>query len=157
MKAPIVRLYGVIIVLFAVLIGFTSRWSVFEAKALRDNTNNRRGLLQEQRIKRGLIRSADGKLLAGSQALSGKRYRRRYPQGELFGHPVGYAFTSIGRSGLERQYNDRLVGRRTELVSVFDSLLSRTPGGDDLRTTLDSRAQEVALKALRGSPSGKGA
>jgi peptidoglycan glycosyltransferase len=156
-KAPIVRLYAVIIVLFAILIAFTSRWAVFEAEALRDNANNRRGLLQEQRIKRGIIRSADGKLLAGSQALAGKRYRRRYPLGEAFGHPIGYAFTSIGRSGLEKEYNDRLVGRRTELVSVFDSLLSKTPGGDDLQTTLDSQAQEVALRALRGSPSGKGA
>ena len=156
MKPPIVRLYALIIVLFAILIGFTSRWSVFEAEALRDKTANRRGLLQEQRIKRGVIRTADGKLIAGSQALSGKRYRRRYPTGPLFGHPVGYAFTSIGRSGLEKEYNDRLVGRRTELVSVFDSLLSRQPGGDDLQTTLDSRAQDVALKALEASPTGKG-
>jgi peptidoglycan glycosyltransferase len=157
MKAPIVRLYALIIVLFAVLIGFTSRWSVFEAEALRDNPANRRALLQEQRVKRGVIRSADGKLLAGNQSMPGKRYRRRYPLGDVFGHPVGYSYTSIGRSGLEKRYNDRLVGRRTELVSVFDSLLSKTPGGDDLQTTLDSHAQEVALKALRGSPSGKGA
>jgi penicillin-binding protein A len=157
MKAPIVRLYAVIIVLFAILIGFTSRWSVFEAEALRDNANNRRGLLQEQRIKRGIIRTADGKLLAGSQALAGKRYRRRYPLGDAFGHPVGYAFTSIGRSGLEKEYNDRLVGRRTELVSVFDSLLSKTPGGDDLTTTLDAEAQATAQRALKATPSGKGA
>ena len=157
MKAPIVRLYALIIVLFAILIGFTSRWAVFEAEALRDKTANRRGLLQEQRIKRGVIRTADGKLVAGSEALSGKRYRRRYPLGPLFGHPIGYAFTSIGRSGLEKEYNDRLVGRRTELVSVFDSLLSRAPGGDDLRTTLDEQAQEVALKALQASPSRRGA
>jgi penicillin-binding protein A len=157
MKAPIVRLYAVIIVLFAILIGFTSRWSVFEAEALRDNANNRRGLLQEQRIKRGIIRTADGKLLAGSQALPGKRYRRRYPLGDAFGHPIGYAFTSIGRSGLEKEYNDRLVGRRTELVSVFDSLLSKTPGGDDLTTTLDAEAQATAQRALKATPSGKGA
>ena len=157
MKAPIVRLYAVIIVLFAILVGFTSRWSVFEAEALRDNPNNRRALLQEQRIKRGDIRSADGKLLAGSERLPGKRYRRRYPTSELFGHPVGYAYTSIGRSEIEKYYNDRLVGRRTELVSVFDSLLSRSPGGNDLRTTLDSKAQDVAMRALSQSPSGKGA
>ena len=156
MKAPIVRLYALIIVLFAILIAFTSRWAVFDAEALRDKTANRRGLLQEQRIKRGVIRTADGKVIAGSEALSGKRYRRRYPLGPLFGHPVGYAFTSIGRSGLEKEYNDRLVGRRTELVSVFDSLLSRQPGGDDLHTTLDAEAQEVAQKALEASPSGKG-
>jgi peptidoglycan glycosyltransferase len=157
MKQPIARLFGLIVVLFAVLVGFTSYWSVFDAKALRDNPNNRRGLLQEERIKRGVIRSADGKLLAGSVRGAGKTYSRRYPTGPLFGHPVGYAYTSIGRSGLEKQYNDQLTGRRTELVSVFDSLLNKHPGGDDLETTLDSKAQKVALAALKGSPSGKGA
>ena len=34
MKAPIVRLYAAVILLFAILIGFTSRWSVFEAQGL---------------------------------------------------------------------------------------------------------------------------
>ena len=157
MKQPITRLFGLVVLLFAVLIGFTSYWSVFDAKALRDNPNNRRGLLQEQRIKRGVIRASDGKLLAGSVRQPGKTYTRRYPAGPLFGHPVGYAYTSIGRSGLEKQYNDRLIGRRTELVSVFDSLLSKQPGGDDLETTLVPKAQQVALDALKGSPSGKGA
>ena len=32
----IVKLFGFIVVLFAVLIGFTSYWSVFDAKALRE-------------------------------------------------------------------------------------------------------------------------
>jgi len=150
-KAPIVRLYGLVIVLFAVLIGFTSYWSVFDAKALRDHRANRRTLLQEERIKRGTIKSADGKLLAGSEALPGKRYRRRYPTAELFGHPVGYSYTEIDRAGLEKEYNDRLTGRRTELVSVFDSLLGRDRVGDDLETTLSARAQRVALDALRAT------
>lgn len=152
MNAPIVRLYGVIVVLFALLVGFTSRWTVFDAEALRDNPNNRRGLLQEQRIKRGAIRSADGRLLARSVRASGSgstaTYRRRYPSGSLFAHAIGYSFTDIGRSGLERSRNDELTGRETELVSVFDSLLGRDPKGNDLQTTLDARAQELAVRLL---------
>ena len=75
--------------LFALLVGFTSRWTVFEAEALRDNANNRRELLAEQRIKRGVIRADDGEVLAGSRALAQKRFGRRYPTGELFAHAVG--------------------------------------------------------------------
>ena len=157
MKAPIVRLFALVVVLFGVLIGFTSYWSVFAADDLRTNTANRRDELQEERIKRGVIRTADGELLAGSRRGQGGVYRRRYPQGELFGHPVGYAFTSIGRSGLEESYNDALTGRRSELVSVFDSLLDRKRVGQDLETTLEERAQRVALDGIRNSPSGKGA
>jgi penicillin-binding protein A len=156
-KAPIVRLFGLVIVLFGVLIGFTSYWSVFAAEDLRDNTANHRDELQEQRIKRGTIRTADGKLIAGSTRQPGGTYRRRYPLGSLFGHPVGYAFTNLGRSGLEQQYNDELTGRRTELVSVFDSLLNKKRTGQDLETTLDARVQQIATEGLRNSPSGKGA
>ena len=50
MNAPIVRLFGLVIVLFGLLVAFTSRWTVFEAEALRDNPNNRRILFEEQRI-----------------------------------------------------------------------------------------------------------
>ena len=31
MSTPIIRLFGVIVVLFALLIGWTSRWTVFDA------------------------------------------------------------------------------------------------------------------------------
>ncbi len=157
MKAPILRLYGLVFLLFAVLVGFTSYWSVFDADALRTNPDNRRTLLQEEKIKRGVIRTADGAVIAGSERLSGGRYRRRYPLGELFGHPVGYAFTSIGRSGLERFYNDRLTGVRTELIGVVDSILDRPREGQDLETTLDAKIQKLAVDQLKASPSGKGA
>ncbi len=156
MKAPIMRLYGVVVVLFAVLIGFTSYWSVFEAEALRNQPANRRDELQEQRIRRGIIRTADGKLIAGSRKLSDGRYRRRYPQGKLFGHPIGYNFANLGASGIETFYNDQLTGRRTELVSVFDSLLGRDRIGQDLQTTLDAKAQEVAQGALAAAQGGRG-
>ena len=150
MNPPIVRLFTLFVLLFAVLLAFTSRWTVFEAEALRDNPNNRRAILAEERIKRGVIRSSDGKVLAGSTRLKGKRYGRRYPTGELFGHPIGYSYTRIGRSGLERSRNDQLIGRETELVSVVDSLFGRDQVGHDIQTTLNARAQEVALRGLDG-------
>ena len=45
---PIVRLYGLVVVLFALLIAFTSRWTVFEAASLRQNPLNRRALLEQE-------------------------------------------------------------------------------------------------------------
>ncbi len=61
---PVGRLFVLVVVLFAVLVGFTSRWTVFDAQALRENPANHRILLQEERIKRGVIRAADGTALA---------------------------------------------------------------------------------------------
>jgi penicillin-binding protein A len=151
MNRPVLRLYGLVVVLFGVLVVFTSRWTVFEAAALRDNKLNRRELLQEQRIRRGTIRSADGKVLARAVPEQGETFGRRYPTRALFAHAIGYSYTTIGRAGLERSRNDELTGRRTELVSALESILGRSEEGDDVRTTLDARAQQVAMNALRDS------
>jgi penicillin-binding protein A len=151
MNQPVLRLYVLVVLLFGLLIAFTSRWTVFEAEALRDNALNRRELLQEQKIRRGTIRSADGTLLARSVRRPGDIYTRRYPTRDLFAHAVGYSFTTIGRAGLERSRNDELTGQRTELVTALESILGRSEEGDDVRTTLDADAQQAAVDALRAS------
>src|SRR5215210_3389159 len=150
MNTPIIRLYALIALLFGVLVFATSWWSVFKAKDLRENTANRRPLLAEERIKRGTIRSADGRVLARSVKIDKDRYGRRYPTDNLFAHAVGYSYTSIGRSGLEQFRNDPLTGRRTELIGAVDSLLNKRNVGDSLRTTLNSKAQQAAVDALKG-------
>ena len=150
MNAPIIRLYGLIAVLFGVLVFATSWWSVFTAKALRDNAANRRPLLAEERIKRGTIRSADGKVVARSVKIDKERYARRYPTKDMFAHAIGYSYTSIGRSGLEEFRNDPLTGRRTELIGAVDSLLNKRNVGDSIRTTLNSKAQQAAIDGLKG-------
>jgi penicillin-binding protein A len=147
---PVLRLFGLVIVLFGVLVVFTSRWTVFEAGQLRDNPKNARALLQEQRIKRGTIRSADGRILARSVPAQGETFRRRYPTDDLFAHAVGYSYIDLGRAGLERSRNEELSGQRTELVSAVESILGRSQEGFDVRTTLSARAQRTAIDALAG-------
>ena len=157
MNAPIIRLFGLVVVLFAVLIAFTSRWAVFESKSLNDKTLNKRGVLEAARIKRGLIKAADGTVLARSLKQSGGVYERTYPTGDLFSHAVGYSFTDIGQAGLERSYNDSLVGKRQGLDSLFDQLSGGRKEGDDLSLTLNPRAQKIANDALRATGNGRGA
>jgi peptidoglycan glycosyltransferase len=150
MNAPIARLFVVVVVLFAVLVGFTSRWTVFDANALRDNPKNRRELLEEQQIRRGLIRAADDTVLARSLQQRDKSYVRTYPPGRLFSHAVGYSFVRQGRAGLERFYDDDLSGRNSELGSLIDRLSGSEQVGDNLVTSLDPAAQRVALQQLAG-------
>ncbi|HEX6023911.1 MAG TPA: penicillin-binding protein 2 [Solirubrobacter sp.] len=148
MNVPIYRLFALFVVLFAVLVAFSSRWAVFGATALRENPDNSRVVLEEQRIKRGVIRAANNDVLAGSRALPDKRYERRYPTGSLFAQPVGFDSVRFGRAGLERYYNDALTGRKEELASIVDSLIERDRVGDDLHTTLEPKAQQVAFDQL---------
>jgi peptidoglycan glycosyltransferase len=150
MNAPIARLFVVVVLLFALLVGFTSRWTVFEAEALRENPNNRRILFEEQRIKRGIIRADDGTILAANRRLPQERWARRYPTGDLFAQPVGFTSLDRGRTGLEDYYNDPLTGRRTDAIGALERLLGPQDVGDDLRTTLSPRAQETAYQGLAG-------
>jgi penicillin-binding protein A len=149
-NAPIRRLYVLFLVLFGVLVYFTSKNAVFDAEALRDNTLNRRALLEEQRIHRGTIRAADGTVVARSIKQRGDVYTRRYPTNGLFAHAIGYSYTTLGRAGLERSRNDDLIGKNNELTSILDELRGKQQTGDALRTTLDPAAQRVAYQQLAG-------
>jgi peptidoglycan glycosyltransferase len=147
----IVKLFGFVVVLFAILVGFTSYWSVFDAKALKEKEANKRPLLEQQQIRRGRILAADGTVIAKSVAKghgSGLRYVRRYPEGALYGHPIGYSFVRYGDSEFEQFHNDRLVGEESEFGSILDQLSGRTQEGDDVVTSLDPAAQRTALADL---------
>jgi penicillin-binding protein A len=156
----IVKLFAFIVVLFGVLIGFTSYWSVFEAEALKEKEANKRPLFEQQRIKRGRILTADGVVIARSVPKGegdGKRYVRRYPEGSLYGHPIGYSFVRQGDSEFEQFHNDELVGEESEFTSILDELRGLEPEGNDIVTNIDSEAQRVALSALESESAGAGA
>lgn len=154
MNRQIVKLFALIAALFAVLVGFTSYWSVFDAKALKEESANKYPLLEQQQIRRGRVLAADGTVIASSVARghgAGLRYVRRYPEGDLFGHPVGYSYAREGDSELEQSHNEELVGNGSEFSSILDELSGRAKRGDDLVTNLDPAAQRVALQGLEAA------
>jgi peptidoglycan glycosyltransferase len=148
---PIIRLYGLVAVLFALLVAFTSRWTIFDASSLRDNKLNERTLLEQQRVNRGPIVAADGTVLARSVRMSGGTYQRTYPTGELFAAPIGYDYVApdLGNAGLERFRNKELGAQTgTNLQSVLDQLQGKEPQGEKVVTTLVPSAQRAAVAAL---------
>ncbi|HSR94152.1 MAG TPA: penicillin-binding protein 2 [Solirubrobacterales bacterium] len=151
MNRQIVKLFGLIVALFAVLIGFTSYWSVFDANALKGKEANKRPLLEQQQIKRGRILAADGTVLARSVAKghgASRRYVRRYPGGALYGHPIGYSFVRQGDSEFEKYHDDELVGNESEFGSILDQLRGKRQEGNDIVTNIEPEAQRVALADL---------
>lgn len=151
MNRPILRLYGLVVLLFALLVGFTSRWTIFDASSLRENPLNKRALLEQERVQRGAILAADGTVLARSLRTREGTYERTYPTGELFAAPIGYSFVDPGNTGLERYRNPALTGFEKEnLQSLLDQLQGRSDRGDRVLSTLVPSAQRVALQALAG-------
>jgi penicillin-binding protein A len=152
-NAQVAKLFGLIVLMFAVLIGFTSYWSVFDAEALKDERANKRPLLEQLQVHRGTIFGDDGTVIARSVKEgrgAGRFFTRRYPQGSLFGHPIGYSFLDVGQSGFERYHNDELVGNESEFSSILDQLQGNRQEGDNIVSSLDPAAQRVALEQLAG-------
>jgi penicillin-binding protein A len=153
----ITQVFALMLILFAVLVGASSWWTVFGADGLKNNPSNRRGLLQEQRIPRGLILTDNGDAAARSVRQgrgNSLRYVRTYPTGNLFSNVIGYSFIQLGRAGLEKSENDALAGNQNEFSSIVDQLLNRPQEGFDVHTTLDTGAQRLARQLLAGKGRG---
>jgi penicillin-binding protein A len=153
----IARLALVGVGLVAALIVATTYWQTWATAGLADRQDNEIQRVAQFSIKRGLIRAADGTILAtnrkrrvGGQTL----YFRRYPQHGLFAHVVGYSTQSRSRSGLESSENDYLTGSNANLKTILDTTYDRIRGatvkGNDLWLTLRPGAQKVAMEQLAG-------
>jgi peptidoglycan glycosyltransferase len=138
-----------VFLLFALLIAFTSRWTIFEASSLRANALNKRGVLQQQRIDRGEIVAADGTVMAHSVRGPEGTYTRSYPTGAEFTHAVGYSYITLGQAGIERYRSAALNGQSgTSVQSILDQLQGRKPKGNNVLTALKPAAQRAAISAL---------
>jgi peptidoglycan glycosyltransferase len=151
-SAPIAKLFGLVVLLFLILVVWTSRWTVFEQAKLNNNPLNVRTLLDELKIKRGRIVADDGTVLAKSVPAAGHTWSRTYPTDGLFAQAVGYSIAAKGRAaGLELSRGQELRGQvQTGISSVFGPLGGTPPIGDDVYTTLDPKAQRAAQQALAG-------
>src|SRR5579875_2018848 len=150
MNDQIVKLFAFILVLFGLLVFFTSKWTVFDATALNNNSLNHLTAIRDAKIKRGRILADNGEVLAKSVPAGGGEWTRRYPQGSLFAQTVGYWRGSGNDAGLESYYANRLNGKTESISSVFGPLSSSLKVGDTLHTTLDPTAQAEARSELAG-------
>ncbi|WP_445147991.1 peptidoglycan D,D-transpeptidase FtsI family protein [Baekduia sp. Peel2402] len=148
MNKPIGRLFVVALLMFGALLVSTSWWTVLRADDLDHDTANHRELIRAQKIRRGTIFAADGSVIARSTRDDEGVYHRAYPQGKRFGHPIGYSYSSIGQTELERYRNDELTGNKNALTTTFDQLIGKAREGDDVRTSLDPKAQQLALDEI---------
>jgi peptidoglycan glycosyltransferase len=152
------QVYGLFIVLFALLVGFTSYWAVLDAKGLENNPDNRRALIEEQTIPRGLIFARDGRtkiaVNRAEQRGDARVFIREYPTKGLFAHPIGYSFLTNGRRGLEQSHNEDLAGKENEFESIFAGLEGRNREGNDVVTNLDVAGTEAAVTGLAGRKGG---
>jgi penicillin-binding protein A len=154
MNRNIVRVAIVAMLLLGALVVATTYWQTLARGELGARQDNAIQQVVEFTVKRGEITSR-GVLLARNRAVSRQGrtlYFRRYPRGPLTAHVVGYSTVGRSRAGLERSLNDYLTGANQSLSSFVDASLDKLKGtkveGNDVRLSLNLRAQGVALEQL---------
>jgi peptidoglycan glycosyltransferase len=148
---PIRVLSAGVFAIFVVLIGAVTYQQLIVGPEYRDDPRNVRVATGRTGRERGTIITADGVVVAVSEAdpddpLS---FRRSYPQGALYGHTVGYTTLLFGSQGLESSHGGDLVSNRDATIS---GVLSALLGGDvrpkGLRLSIEHELQAVAREAL---------
>ena len=154
MNRQIIRLSAVAMVLLAALIAATTYWQTWARADLAEKQDNAIQRVAQFSIRRGAI-TGGGRLLAGNtrRVVDGRPlYFRRYPLGRLTAHVVGYSTAARARTGLEKSLNDYLTASNESLSTIVDRSLDQLRGkpirGNDVRLTLNLRAQQAALDAL---------
>ena len=103
MNTPISRLFVVVLVMFAALVVSTSRWTIFDADALNHDhpDQNHRALVRGLRSSAARSAPTTTRCSPARSSTRDGTYTRRYPDGGLFAHAIGYSFIAArpGRPG----------------------------------------------------------
>ena len=150
MDKQIRRLGIALVMCFAALFAQLNYVQFFGAERVNNRPDNRR---QEQRDfsrPRGQILSADDTVLARSVAERSRfKFRRLYPEGDLFGPVTGFYSFTLGSSGVERVYSGELAGATPELrfANLSDLFVDRENVGN-VHLTLRTDVQRIAREQL---------
>ena len=151
MIATNVRRLGLYLMLsFAVVSGSIAWWQVVEAPQLAVRTDNPEVISARRSLPRGTIYDSAGRVLASSQVVDGLSLRTYADP--AFTHVIGYASHRFGTTGLERAYEDLLVGQTdpNPIRELVSDVLDRQPEPRDLTLTINRRLQDFAAAELGG-------
>lgn len=138
--------YCCVAVLFCML-GYLVKFMAVDSQEIINHPSNQRQELLAERVVRGEIRSADGKVLARTVTDSKGRETRTYPYGRVFCHVVGR--TENGNTGIElSQSFPMLTSHTNPLKKLANEFRGEKNPGDHVITTLDASLQQTAYNAL---------
>ena len=125
---------------------------VLNADALRNHPQNNREITLVFDEPRGVIRTADGEIVAQTVAVSGRQGRlRQYPYGPLYSHVAGFISAENGGAGLERTQNDFLGGEDlgVRLQDSRDLFIDRSRTGQ-IEMSIRHDIQLITRAAMAG-------
>ncbi|MER5960087.1 peptidoglycan D,D-transpeptidase FtsI family protein [Streptomyces sp. NPDC056121] len=122
----------------------------YDGRALADNKNNRRNVMEQYAYPLGDI-------IVGGEAVTGSKrtgdgsdlaYKRTYKDGDLYAGVTGFSSQVYGQTQLEGIYQDILDGTDTRLKNPVDAVTGKHTEPGDVVTTIDPSVQKAAYRAL---------
>lgn len=155
----LVRNIKILVVFFSIcffsIIVYLTYFNIFVADKIVDDPTNKRNRVAENEVLRGSILDRKGDILAYSVRTGEGKQERRYKNGELFSHALGYNSYVYGKTGIESAYNDVLQGRGfthdilgTIFRSVRQTLNKEDKKGNNVILTIDRKTQKAAFDGL---------
>ncbi len=136
--------------LLLLLVAQLSYVQVVRATQLSKDPTNFRVTQRDFIRRRGQILTIDGVIIAESMPSNDQlKLQRVYPHGKLYAHITGFYSLLYNATGVEKFYNDQLLGNNNPNVSGIDALFGPDPTRN-VRLTIDSIAQQAAARELRG-------
>ncbi len=145
----VVRLGVILALAFGALALGAGYWQVIRADELTTSPSDAANIAAARTAQRGRILDRDGRVLATTRRTASGDAYRVYVDASI-SHPVGFASSLYGSSGLEAAYQSDLLGSGGS-DPVARLLAKLRPGGGrwaDLRTSLSLPLQRAAVKGL---------
>ena len=154
MNKPIRRVALFCFLLIVSLLVSSNYIQVVNADNYKARPANSRNLLDAYAYPRGVIKTADGVVIADSVPSGGVnyKYQRQYPKKQDYANVTGYKSLYYGSTGLESIYNKYLQGDdSSESVANFlNTLTGKAKTGGSLQLTVSDKVQQAAISKLDG-------
>lgn len=138
-------------VLFLGLIVYLTTIDIYYNDDYTQSTYNQRNTAAEAKILRGSIYDRSGTLLAESRIDDKGVQMRNYPYKNLYSHVIGYSSVQYGKSLIEKQYNQDLLGKNdiSQVFSLKNLFDAQGDAGNDITLTIDHRLQKRAAELMK--------
>lgn len=139
----IIHLLVLISTLFLALLSYLLYFNLFVADKISSNPYNMRQWDDEKSVVRGNIYDSNGLLLAETVRTESGEMKRYYPEKNLYSHVIGYYSKVYGKSLIEREFDNMLLGKGDISLNIGD--IKR---GFDVNLTINNSVQKSAYRAM---------
>lgn len=145
------RVLTFITLLFVIILGYMTYFQVVKSDKLKNDENNKRNWVDDNKLKRGNILDRDGNILAETiEAENGEKIRS-FPFGSTYAHLVGYNSKKYGKTGIEKKFNSVLINKQDKTpISELKKIVIDQKEGNTVKLTTNTELQKLALSLLGG-------